>query len=109
MVRETLLVAARHRSVAESLERFFRLFFPTEAIQHEIVPLAFSCFADLSQQLDEIGAERLRHSILLLDTTEETTEIWNVGNRAPLGLATHIILAYPEVYPVFVVSEDEPA
>jgi hypothetical protein len=108
MVRETLLVAARHRSVAESLERFFHLFFPTEAIQHEIVPLTFSCFADLSQQLDEIGAERLRHSILLLDTTEETTEIWNVGNRAPLGLATHIILAYPEVYPVFVVS-DEPA
>jgi hypothetical protein len=107
MVRETIFVAARQRAIAESLVRFFRLFFPNEEIQHQIVPLVFSCFADLSQQIEEMAPERLRHAVLLLDATQETTKIWNVGKQSPLGVAAHMVLAYPEIYPIFVLSDEQ--
>jgi hypothetical protein len=107
MVRETLFVAARQRAIAESLVRFFRLFFPNEEIQHQIVPLVFSCFADLSQQIEETDPEQLRHAVLLLDATQETTNVWSLGKQSPLGVAAHFVLAYPEIYPIFVLTEEQ--
>src|SRR4051812_863335 len=103
MTRPTLLVASRRASVASALVQYFNLFLPQEGMSHEVRPVWFSCSAELFETLDGLTPQQLRESVVVLDLGAESGDPWGVESMGhERGLASHLILSYPEVYFIFV-------
>ncbi|MBV9124242.1 MAG: hypothetical protein JO112_12865 [Planctomycetes bacterium] len=103
MSRPLLLIASRQQGAAVALHEFFDLFLPQGELIHRLDRCGFSCAAELFEQLDRYQSEQLRDLMVLFDLGTETAGPWNVEDiRGESGLATQLVLAYPEVYFVFI-------
>jgi len=85
-----------------ALSDYFGIFLPLAEMPHRVETAAFSCSAELFENLDERPAEQLRDMLMLFDIGAEDESTWNVQNiGGERGLAAQLLLSYPEVYIVF--------
>lgn len=102
MSRPLLLFASRHESVASALRQQFELFIPTCKLPHRVEHVGFSSCTELFAALDAIPPEQLLNTMLVFDISAEEEGTLDVRNiHGEWGVATQLILSYPELYIVF--------
>lgn len=102
MSRPILFIAAREPVIATALYQFLNLFARGDEFLHSVRQVNFNCPAELFEQLDKLSPEELFNTMVILDLSGEDSEVWNVIRmKGKRGLAAHLVLAYPEVYFVF--------
>ena len=102
MHRPKILVASRHENVAAALCQCLALGLPSDHFPHDVESIRFSCGADLFDQLDCRPAEGLRETLLVIDLpAKDRAGAWQVGDLYTSGLATRLVLSYPEIYCAF--------
>lgn len=103
MSRPTLLIGSRYNSVAEALHQLTDLFLPNGELVHSVKHVGFVCAAELFEALDDLPPQKLLNTIVVLDLGAEDETVWNVTQmKGERGLATRLVLAFPEVYFIFV-------
>jgi len=103
MIRPILLLASRYQSVAEALHEVVDLFLPSAELTHKIKHVSFNCAAELFEALDDLPPKSLLNTMVLFDLGAEDETVWNmIQMKGERGLATRLVLSYPEVYFAFI-------
>jgi hypothetical protein len=103
MDRLTLIIASRQPSVAAALHQSLSLILPSGELPHHISHVGFRCAAELFNVLDELPPGRLLNTMVIFDAGGEDVLAWDVMQmNRERGLAAQLVLAYPEIFFVFV-------
>jgi hypothetical protein len=107
MNRPILLIASRNAVMVTALHKFLNLFSFQGNLNHRIVDISYVCAAELFENLDKLTPEEVRETMVLIDLNSESNNPWNVQNfMEEQGLASQLILSYPEIYFAFIGTMD---
>ena len=102
MRRPQILIASSSKPVVATLRQVVGLVVPSPSLQHYTSHCHFQCREDLFALLE---VKRDLDCIAVVDLTPGplTNNPWELGFTGQLGLASELVLSYPEVYFVFIV------
>lgn len=101
------VIASSRRLIVESLTEALTVAIPNQRLPYVITPIIYSCPSDLLDRLEAIGPRTLQDTLVALDLGGEPGNVWSLGRSdREVGLASQLVLAFPEVYTAFLNAQE---